>query len=235
MKKVFLISGKLRSGKNQFAEYLDQQYQLNEKTVRQDLFAKKLKDWSKSDYKPLVEIINNIADQISNALHKHKNYLGDRYPAHGKFVVNPFDDIQHLVEKLKIKDENFYEDKTEITRVLLQTYGTEIFRQRVDNEFWVKELIKSVKESEEDINIITDVRFPNEIESLMDDPELDVTTIRINRDMDRDSSINEHPSETALDDYTHFDFIVDNNGTLEDLWNAMDTIYNIIQEETEKV
>lgn len=209
MKKVILVSGKLQSGKNQFAEYLEQAYTLDDVDIVQDSFAQYLKDECKEDFKPLVDYLNELADKIKYCIPTHSN----------ENIMNG-----HLM-KLRTHDENFYENKTDITRILLQLYGTNIFRRRVDNDYWVKRMITKIKESDNDITIITDVRFPNEIEMLMNEEDFNVTVIRVERDMNRDGSENEHESETALDDYNFFNYIVDNNGTLEDLWNAMDVIY----------
>ena len=44
-----------------------------------------------------------------------------------------------------------------------------------------------------------------------------IVPIRIERDIPRNALIQEHPSETSLDDYKFWEFIIDNNGTLEDL------------------
>lgn len=75
--------------------------------------------------------------------------------------------------------------------------------------------------------IITDVRFPNEAQAIKDRGGI---IIRVNRHQEKYPPENmfmeesnewanarNHPSETALDDYRRFDFIVDNNGTIEDL------------------
>lgn len=213
MKKVILVSGKLRSGKNQFAEYLEQQYITDNVNVVQDCFAQDLKDMCKEDFRPLTEYLNKISDKILSCI--------------------PTDDqepeiMSHLM-KLRTFDENFYENKNDITRILLQLYGTEIFRMKVDRNYWVNRLINKIKNSDADVFIVTDVRFDNEIGLVKYDNLFDVTTIRVNRDMDRSGKENEHESETALDHYKYFDYIVDNNGTLEDLWNAMDDIYNKIK------
>jgi hypothetical protein len=72
--------------------------------------------------------------------------------------------------------------------------------------------------------IITDLRFPNELKAIKDYKGI---TIRINRKktfemvmVDHKEStvekIPEHPSETALDD-AKFDYVTDNNGSLEEL------------------
>ena len=80
--------------------------------------------------------------------------------------------------------------------------------------------------------IITDVRFPNEVQAIKDRGGI---VIRVNRpetwkstgcvimDMssnDRSKDVvikyTEHPSETALDDY-EFDIVVENDGSIEEL------------------
>jgi len=214
MKKVILVSGKMRSGKNQFSEYLEQHFILNKKTVVQDCFAKALKDNGKSDFKLLTDYLNNLYNRITYCI--------------------PDDDqdqeLMYHLSKLKTVPENFYEDKTDITRILLQLYGTEIFRQRVDKDYWVKLMINKIKESDKEVFIITDVRFPNEIYMVQDEKDFDVTTIRIERDMKTDDIKHEHESETALDDFDNFQYVVDNNDSLEQLWNSMITIYKEIKE-----
>jgi len=65
--------------------------------------------------------------------------------------------------------------------------------------------------------IITDCRFPNEAKAIKDRNGI---TIRVNRPNIFDAAIKslaiEHESETALDDYK-FDYVIENNGTIEDL------------------
>ena len=124
-----------------------------------------------------------------------------------------------MIDQFTFTKDNFYEDKTDITRVLLQTYGTDIARKRFDDQFWVKTMAKRINaDTNTDVIIVTDVRFPNEVEDIHDFIEgWRIVPIRIERDIIRGSLIQEHPSETALDDYKFWEFIIDNNGTLEDL------------------
>lgn len=80
--------------------------------------------------------------------------------------------------------------------------------------------------------IITDVRFPNELKAVQDRGGI---TIRVNRlsfrtqetefgkvstviqpEVDKLMGIQEHPSETALDN-AKFDYTIENNGTIEEL------------------
>ena len=105
---------------------------------------------------------------------------------------------------------------------MLQIYGTEIFRNRVDDNWWVKQVFDrwcayfSNKEILNGAYIVTDVRFPNEI-NYFSQLMCPLVTVRVNR-TDKDNVVNsEHFSEVALDEYANFDYVIDNNGTLEDL------------------
>lgn len=209
MKHIFLISGKLRSGKNQFADYVKEIAESKGMTVNTDLFAKSLKEWCNEDFRALTDYLNQILElTIFDFMVFQKSY-------NIKNIDIPITRLKELITK----DENWYENKNPITRILLQTYGTEIFRKRVDQDWWVKQLKNRVLQSNSDITLITDVRFPNEIECFKKDIPKDftVTTIRINRDLNREAGFNEHESEKALDNYNEFDYVINNNGTLEDL------------------
>lgn len=97
-------------------------------------------------------------------------------------------------------------DKT--PRFLLQTLGTEWGRDLVDKDVWVKSLLSSYT-NEQDW-IITDVRFPNECSEIK---KLGGKLVRVERTHFNDT----HPSETALDGYNDWDYIINNNGSLGDL------------------
>ena len=88
------------------------------------------------------------------------------------------------------------------------------------------------KESEGDITkvisnisskwIITDVRFPNEVKAIKDKSGI---IIRVNRG---DGNTGDHPSETALDNYQDWNYVIDNNGSIEDL---IEKVRDILQKE----
>lgn len=229
-KKLLLISGKLRSGKNQLADYLKEILESKGKKVELDLFAKGVKDGSKEDFQELQRYLNQFTIDLKaltrNVFDDICNFVGDR-----GFDLLPMkyriDQIYDKIDTLRIKDDNWYEDKTEITRRILQIYGTEIFRKRVQDNFWIKQTKKRVIESKADIVLITDVRFPNEIEGMYSD-NYELFTIRVDRKNESTNTVNEHDSETALDEYNHFVYRVDNNGSLTDLKDAaMSIILNI--------
>lgn len=92
-------------------------------------------------------------------------------------------------------------------RELLQWFGTSI-REKICDDFWIQALFGN----EDGSNIIiTDVRFKNEVEAIKNKEGI---VIRVNRN---NSGAGNHISETELDDYS-FEYIIENNGTLEDLF-----------------
>ncbi len=121
-------------------------------------------------------------------------------------------------------------------RKLLQLLGTECGRQIIHPNIWINALMSEYKgicqrtKSIDKCNIcyngqeenqcrrypnwiITDVRFPNEAKAIKDRGGI---IIRVNRAM-TSKSIDTHESETALDNYTDFNYIIDNKGNIEDL------------------
>lgn len=210
MKKVILVSGRMRTGKNQFAEYLQDVFKKRGLTVSTDLFAKTLKDWCKEDFKDLTIVLENLAEELKESV--------NRYTDLKQIMINPnpIHHIEKIIDKLKINDLNWYEDKTPITRSILQLYGTNIFRKRVDDNWWVKQMKKRILSTNSDVIIITDTRFPNEITEIIDN-SYETITIRIERNINTKEHMNLHASETSLDDWKEWNYIVQNNGTLEDL------------------
>jgi hypothetical protein len=127
-------------------------------------------------------------------------------------------------------------------REFLQKLGTEAMRDGLHTNVWVNALFAdyvAIPQVGVDITednhyqypnwIITDMRFPNEMEAVKSRKGI---TIRVIRDttcpecgvtgghkmyVHKDKSLTDlHPSETALDD-AYFDHVISNNGSLEDL------------------
>jgi hypothetical protein len=97
-------------------------------------------------------------------------------------------------------------------RDFLQYLGTECVRDLLGKDIWVNALLKDYNASKHNW-IITDCRFPNELEGIQDKGGYTLKVIRkgIN-------AVNAHPSEIALDNYDYgFDGYIDNFGDMEDL------------------
>jgi dephospho-CoA kinase len=103
--------------------------------------------------------------------------------------------------------------KDERGRKLLQGIGNTV--REYKEGFWALNVVNIIKQEMPNIAVITDCRFPNEIQ-IMKDHFRDVTTIKIVRDVDEMDDISEH----ALDDYKP-NYTVSNDGTIADLQNSL--------------
>jgi hypothetical protein len=127
-------------------------------------------------------------------------------------------------------------------RDLLQKLGTEAMRNGLHENVWVNALFSDYNREWVSIGdntasedafldkiypnwIITDTRFPNELEAAK---ALNGITIKVIRDSGNTIGTT-HASETALDDYTEWDYIVDNNGSFEELKTQ---VFSILEKES---
>ena len=96
-------------------------------------------------------------------------------------------------------------------RDLLQKLGTEAMRNGLHENVWVNALMSNYQT---ELNwIITDTRFPNEIDACVN---LGAITILVQRDSSNPAGT-AHASETALDRYDQWDYIIDNTGSIQNL------------------
>ena len=97
-------------------------------------------------------------------------------------------------------------------RELLQGIGQGL-RDAIDPNLWVKILFANTEGWSN--YIIADVRYPNEVYAIK---ERNGVLIRIDR---KGAGAGNHSSETALDNYKEWDVHIENNGSIEDLFEAM--------------
>jgi hypothetical protein len=156
-----------------------------------------------------------------------KALLGEEW---GTVRHNPLNNIEPF--------EKFQFNELMSVREFLQKLGTEAMRDGLHTNVWVNALFADynagytispldVDNQAPDNWIITDMRFPNEMEAVVERKGI---TIRITRPVESypenpnfngDMQIavkmaHSHPSETALDD-SKFDYEIINNGSIEDL------------------
>ena len=212
------MSGKARSGKNTFGNFLMEEFKKQNLNVKQEAFADGVKNGSKADFKPLTDFLNEFVEHI-------KAQIGPMLSFNKNAPVDTYMKVEELLNQLKTKDENWFEEKTPVTRLILQAYGTEIFRKRVDMDWWAKLLKDKFLKSDADITIVTDCRFPNEIEVFNDAQDYRVITIKIERKVPTASVVAAHDSETALDNWTAWNYIIDNNNiSMEELRESAITV-----------
>ena len=146
--------------------------------------------------------------------------------------------LKQIAIALKFKYKDVYgsqEEKLRINanwnisgRVLMQKLGTEVFRDILpdvipdmnikNGTIWTNIYKIHVRENPKQNMVIEDVRFRNEVEAIK---EMNGIIIKIVRNKDTD--LCDHISELGIDD-EHCDFIIDNNGTENDLFRKIDSI-----------
>lgn len=98
-------------------------------------------------------------------------------------------------------------------REILQRLGTEVGRNLISDNVWVDATFARIEREyglDADI-VITDTRFPNEADAVR---QRGGYVVRIDRP--GVGPVNDHPSETSMEDY-RFDQYIVNDGTLDDL------------------
>ena len=134
-------------------------------------------------------------------------------------------------EELRINWQTAY--KLEHTpRTILQLLGTECGREIIHPDIWVNATFAEYKPQHfrtvkaqgllvEHLTtmpnwIVSDVRFPNEAEAIKNKEGI---LIRVNRNktLNKVNNISKHESETALDYYEEWDYVIDNEGSIEEL------------------
>lgn len=145
--------------------------------------------------------------------------------------------ILHYADLVKYYARQYYNwngEKDEIGRTLLQTLGTNKVRKVFPN-YWAETIAKFLAAIPNDFDcaLIPDARFPNEIEIVKHfNPQAKAIHIeRVNDDGSLYLNPNltqeqlNHPSETSLDDYVDFDYIIENyNSDITFLQDAVPTV-----------
>lgn len=135
-------------------------------------------------------------------------------------------------------------------RWVLQNWGTEVFRNHVHTDIWVASLEHKLLNCPDNV-VITDARFSNEIDAVK---KAGGTTIRVTRGPDPSwfeyaeqynkgpihnfnwansrhklEQLGIHPSEYSSVGLA-YDFVFDNNGTIDDLHQKVDTVLNPVED-----
>lgn len=142
-------------------------------------------------------------------------------------VVNPWlrtpDGVWSTLENLHA-DVGYDWDRLKVevptVRQFLQSYGTAA--RTVDDRIWLRPVEWFILDALDDGSgpvVVTDVRYPNEVDTIHDMGGLYVEVTRPGK-----GPWNRHPSENALDD-TPADYVLENSGSLDDLRR---TVYQFV-------
>jgi hypothetical protein len=190
------LCGLIGSGKDTAADYL-----CNFHEFRRDSFASTLKDAVASVFGWDRELLEGRTKQAREWREQIDPWWADRM------------DMPNLTPRL-----------------ILQLWGTEVCRRGFHDDIWIASLENKLRNAKDNI-VISDCRFPNEITSIR---RSGGRVIRIARGTDPTwfSLAKVDPSKMPsvypdihASEYswaqTDFDFIIDNNGSIEDLYSDL--------------
>lgn len=194
-KKIIFINGKKRSGKDTTAEMLQQELLKQNKTVKVLAFADKLKDMVCEMFGISRSELDEYKNEYSDILvEDNTNYFGFGH-------INPYVPLTDF-------------------RTFLDTFGNKIAKSLGGDSVWADKVLEIIENSNEEYFIISDFRFPVEInvfgtENLLSptDKPFKLITLQVQREGLPHSDL---PSENALNDYV-FDYVIENNSSLESL------------------
>ena len=212
--RVILIAGKKQSGKNTVADML--RSMLGELHVVNVSFAEPLKDMCKEAFRPLITALNHEFEALHSRIEAHGSALDKNMP---RFAGgHPY----------MTRDHNWYENKNNITRLILQIVGTDVVRKVYPN-YWIEQTIAKIAEyKRHQFATVSDWRFPNEFE-LVDKAFPHAVSIRVVRKHHKEPT-DTHISETALDNY-QFQHVIENDGDVDDLRSKVQELaYQLIEE-----
>ncbi len=124
-------------------------------------------------------------------------------------------------------------------RVILQTFGTDIVRA-LDPIIWVETVFSMIDVLRDiyDIFVITDARFENELQPHPWRIGYPIFNIMVKRDVKKDrlkEDAQNHVSEELGNstDLSRFHYVIDNNGTIEDLQKKIEEVYSDVSKARE--
>lgn len=209
---IISVSGFIGSGKDSVADYLCQKY-----SFKRHSFA------------------NSLKDAISIVFGWDRELLEGLTPESRKWREEV---DEWWAEKLSMP--------TLTPRWIMQYWGTELTRNKFHNDIWVCSLLNKLRNTNDNI-VITDCRFSNELSAIK---KINGITIRVERGAKpkwyNDALIlnngpdkvgylfaknvlerhNVHESEYSSVGFA-YNHIIQNNGTLEELYEKIDSIVNL--------
>jgi hypothetical protein len=132
---------------------------------------------------------------------------------------------QEVADVLGIGLDKIENDK-ERFRPMLQWYGADYRRFFSGEYYWVDQMIRKIQRNSKSktTTVITDVRYPNEADLVKSRGVL----IKVERDTGLEDM---HSSETAMQDFSDFDYILKNDSSLEVLKERVQNLFCQIKDQ----
>ncbi len=238
MTKIIAFSGKKQSGKNTCANFIYSTYMANLKISKKihinnlgeievsDMFGKK--EYSGIFNPERYDSTDFILQQALTKINPHIKLYSFAEPLKTDICINILglsyeqcygsDNDKNSITDLQWKNKNL------TARDVMQIVGTDILR-KMKPDVWTSALIRKIKSDNPNLAIITDCRFPNEVDCIQDNGGV---VIRLTKN----TCDSQHSSETILDrnNYTwdNFDYVLDNDNL--DIYNQSLSIEKILKE-----
>ena len=100
----------------------------------------------------------------------------------------------------------YWEDKQLSARDLMQLIGTDIFR-KLNKNVWVNALVNKIQNTKHQVVIVSDCRFPNEIDAIKN---LNGLVFRLNRNPHKSTHISECILDASCYNWNNFDAVINN-------------------------
>jgi hypothetical protein len=241
MTKIIAFSGKKQSGKNTCANFIYSLYLANQNLCQKAIV----------NAKGTIDIVKNNGANIELDVNKYYTQASTEILDQDvlKMIeqLNPYIKIYSFADILKknicmdllnltydqcygtdsAKNEItdvFWDNKYLTAREVMQVVGTDIFRTMKPN-IWPNATINKILQENTELAIITDCRFPNEVDAVHN---ANGFIIRLTRSPYNDA---DHISELILDknnyDWTNFDYVIENQDL--GIYDQSMMIYNIFQ------
>lgn len=224
-KRLIAVSGVKGSGKDSVSSML--QYCLSvPKMFRQYFFYKHFRKWIKPKYKRIA-----FADPLKKMLSDLLNISLDKFyirefkegciinisTLEGSWLGEKLSDskFNKLVKQL---DPSLTESNLSL-RQLLQYFGTEIMQKYFGKRVW----INSTMQNRSEYTIISDLRFIEEYNAVKEKKGIIIYVNRPNYEFGQHASEREMKELLENDKY---DLVIDNNGSIEDLFNQVKELTN---------
>jgi|3_EtaG_2_1085321.scaffolds.fasta_scaffold00450_10 phosphomevalonate kinase len=143
------------------------------------------------------------------------------------------DAVRHEVSEITGYRMDFIEEHKSEFRTLLQVWGTDFRRHFNGSDYWLEKMAEVVDKasSHYDVLFITDVRFSNEAEWLK---SIGGKLVKVERRQEvyrhiEDAIPDCHSSETAMDDYSKYDYVINNNGSENELLAAVSAMLSTLK------
>lgn len=213
MTKILAICGKKKSGKDTCANFLARNAT---ELLAEPNKSVKIYHWGDALKEFLIEYLDiprNLLYGTDDDKNKLTHIRWEDMPHYEEILTTRYKNQLAMLggyQLAEIEDCTQFKDKIVqqldgymTVREILQHVGTEVMR-RMNNKVWVNKLVTQIKRDNYDYALIADTRFPIEVEKII---TLGAKTLRLTR---HNNSGDTHISETALDNYEKFDYIIDN-------------------------